>query len=269
MKVKFSAVIPVVDFGNVQPEIELEGDDYKKLEEEGMGYIREAWNKYSKSPFPNNVVGNFKKFDTFTGEQILYDDSQHLYTDLQGNKLISGSEYAKSKAKQFDLELLSGKVAMKYDVPQEIVKKMWSSNGNLSADFGSCIHGAIENWFLFRNFGTEKQYHLPKPKFLRDAVESYPHLDKNILPEVLVSDVKSGRCGRIDQLEIVDSEKKICNIYDIKSDSDISKNIVKHTHQLSFYADILTEHGWTVQSIYVDNFTEGWKTIEIKRVESK
>lgn len=278
MKVKFSAVIPVVDFGNVQPEIELEGDDYKKLEEEGMGYIREAWNKYSKSPFPNNVVGNFKKFDTFTGEQILYDDSQHLYTDLKGNKLISGSEFAKSKVKPFDLELLSGKVAMKYEVPQEIVKKMWSMSGDISATFGTSLHLAMEQWFLHRNYGTEKEYHLPKPEYLKKAVISFPLKDEHVIPEVMVSDVESGMCGQIDglvtdpplmpALQRVYGEKPTMQIIDYKSDSDVKKNLQKHTIQMNFYRQILENKGFTISGMSVWNYiNEEWTEYKLETIE--
>lgn len=269
MKVKFSAVIPVVDFGNVQPEIELEGDDYKKLEEEGMGYIREAWNKYSKSPFPNNVVGNFKKFDTFTCEQILYDDYQHLYTDLKGNKLISGSEYAKSKVKPFDLELLSGKVAMKYEVPQEIVKKMWSMSGDISATWGTSLHLALEQWFLHRNYGTEKEYHLPKPEYLRKAVLSFPLKDFDVLPEVMISDVENKMCGQVDGLNpIIVDDLVSYTIIDYKSDFDVKKNLQKHTIQMNFYRKILENKEFKISGMSVWNYiNEEWTEYKLEKIE--
>lgn len=266
MKVKFSAVIPVVDYGNVQPEIELEGDDYKKLEEEGMGYIREAWNKYSKSPFPNNAVGNFKKFDTFTGEQILYDEAQHLYTDLAGNKLISGSEYAKSKIKPFDLEILSGKVATKYEVPKEIVKKMWSMSGDISSTWGTALHMAMEQWFLHREYGTEKEYHLPKPEYLKKAVLSFPLKDVVIYPELMVSDVENKMCGQVDALEQMSDGSYV--IHDYKSDSEVSKNIKKHQIQLSYYAQILINKGIRVSGISVWNYiNEKWTEYKLEKIE--
>lgn len=266
MKVKFSAVIPVVDYGNVQPEIELEGDDYKKLEEEGMGYIREAWNKYSKSPFPNNVVGDFKEFDTFTGEKILYDERQHLYTDLSGNKLISGSEYAKSKIKPFDLELLSGKVSMKYEVSKDIVKKMWSMSGDISATWGTALHMAMEQWFLHKNYGTEKEYHLPKPEYLKKAVLSFPLKDAKIFPEVMVSDVANKMCGQIDALEQVEDGSFV--IHDYKSDAEVSKNMKKHQAQLSYYAQALINKGFLVSGISIWNYIdEKWTEYKLEKIE--
>jgi len=67
--------------------VEIEGvvDDIPEMEK--------LYNRYSEAKLDFKNAGDFKKFDTFTGEQILYDDVQHLYTDLKGNKLISGSEW--------------------------------------------------------------------------------------------------------------------------------------------------------------------------------
>lgn len=294
MKVKFSAVIPVVDFGNVQPEIELEGEDYEKLQEEGMTYIVGAWNKYGKNKFPDSDVekhikkevesrvldalknfkeisGNnssFEEFDTFTGEKILYDDAQHLYTDLKGNKLISGSEYAKGLIKPFDLELLSGKVSMKYEIPKEIVKKMWSMSGDISATFGTALHMAMEQWFLHKEFGTEKEYHLPKPEYLKKAVLSFPLKDADILPEVMISDVENKMCGQIDGLnQILNDDSVSYTIIDYKSDSDVKKNLTKHTIQLNFYRKILENKGFTISGMSIWNYVdEKWTEYQIERI---
>lgn len=267
MKLKMHA--PSQQFGFV--EIEGGVDDIPEMEK--------LYNRYSEAKLNFKDAGDFKEFDTFTGEKILYDESQHLYTDLQGNKLISGSEYAKSKIKPFDLELLSGKVAAKYDVPQEVVKKMWSMSGDISATCGTALHIAMEQWFLHRNYGTEKEYHLPKPEYLKKAVLSFPLKDEYVIPEVMVSDVENGMCGQIDGLvtdqeliesamQMVNGEKPTLKIIDYKSDFDVKKNINKHTIQMNFYRQILENKGFTISGMSVWNYIdEEWTEYKLEKIE--
>lgn len=236
---------------------------------EDIPEMEKLYNRYSENKLTFKDHGNFKEFETFTGEKILYDDSQHLYTDLDGNKLISGSEYAKGLIKPFDIELLSGKVSNKYEVPQEIIKKMWSMSGDISATFGTSLHIAIEQWFLHRNYGTEKEYHLPKPEYLKKAVLSFPLKDANILPEVMISDVENKMCGQVDGLEqtLIDDLVSY-TIIDYKSDSDVKKNLQKHTIQLNFYRKILENKGFKIDGMSIWNYVnETWTEYKIEVIE--
>ena len=51
--------------------------------------------------------GVFEEIETFTGEKVLYNSEKHEYRDLDGNVLLSGSQYAKSKIKKFDKNMMS------------------------------------------------------------------------------------------------------------------------------------------------------------------
>lgn len=267
-KFTITATIPTVQYGNIQPTIEVEADTYEEAKTIGLARMEDIWGKYAQIPLPKKTDEGFLILDTFTGEKIKYNAETHQYTDLEGTKLVSGSEYKKSFDKPFPRDFLAGKVATKYGVPTETVISMWEANSKISTTFGNSIHYSMEQWFKFRASGCDdKQYNLPKHPFLRAMVEAFPHKDNNVIPEVLVSCVKERMSGQIDGILVIDAEKKICRVIDYKSDADIQKNLDGHFIQLSFYAKILTLAGWSVEMLEVWNYTDGWKSYESAPLE--
>lgn len=204
--------------------------------------------------------GEYVEIQTFTGETVFYNAILHIYKDAHGNPLESGSAYAKSLEKPFDLKRASQAIAKKYALPVEIVADMWARNGDISRTFGTALHLAMEQYNRHKKNGTEKEYHLPKHPFLRSAVTTFPLCDADILPEIMVSDVSRRMVGQIDGL-LVEGEKTGV-IVDYKSDGDVGKNLPKHFNQLSFYADILRPFGWNIRCLQVWNYTDKWECYE-------
>lgn len=248
---KFTFHVPTQQYGF----LEIEGDT-TELKEAEIIYNNYAEKKISFSE------GVFIEEDTFTGEKIRYDAINHKYTDMQGNPLISGSQYKKSLETPFPLDMMAGKIATKYGVPSQTVVDMWSANGTISTTFGNALHLAMEQWFKFRDTGCEdKEYNLAKHPFLREAVMAFPLKDEKAKPEVLISDVANGRVGRIDLLTL--AEKNEYYVDDYKSDADIKKNLTGHFNQLSFYAHILIAKGKKVKGLRVWNYADkGWELFE-------
>lgn len=260
---KITATIPTVQYGNIQPAIEVEAETYEEAKAIGLARIEELWGEYGDKQLKkaSNSVDGFVELDTFTGEKILYNTNTHVYKDLQGNRLISGSEYKKSFDKPFDNALLSGMVGKKNNIPAEIIASVWAANSKISTTFGTALHLAMEQWYKNRdNACGEKQYNLAKPIFLREMITSFPRKDDNIITEVLVSHVASRMAGQIDGIVITGD--KSCRVIDYKSDADISKNLEGHFRQLSFYAKILTLAGWSVEGLEVWNYTNAWERFE-------
>lgn len=271
MRFKVSAVIPVVQYGNIQPEIELEGESFEELRSQAMGYIEGIWKDYGERPMkaPVNTDG-FQRVKTFTGETVLYDDSAHKYTDEDGNALVSGSEFAHKNEKPFDSDMISGLVSKKYGVAKSSILDMWNRNSEISTTFGTSLHLAMEQWFRNKNNGTEKEYHLPKPGFLKAAVASFPLKNETIHPEVFISDIKNKMCGQIDGL--VEYEGSYA-IIDYKTDNDVKKNLSKHGRQLNFYRTALENKGFSVNKMAIWNYAETengyeWKEYSINREET-
>lgn len=268
-KYKLTAVIPTVQYGNLQPAIELEGEDIESLKQEAEKHIQSIWDKFGERPLVAKTTegtgekGTYtgKHIKTFTGETVIYYDqgNDHYYTDLEGNRLLSGSHYAAQLSPKFDKDMLLPKTAKAWGVDEESLGKIWELNGDISTTFGTSVHNALEMYHLYHKIGEKVQsakdldynYVLPKNDTLRAIVLSF--VDKfgaDALPEVMVSDVASKRAGQIDRLSILDEKKKLCRIGDFKTNTELNdKKILQYQHQLSFYADILKKHGWTVEGL--------------------
>lgn len=283
-KYKLTAVIPTVQYGNLQPSIELEGDDIHALKQEAETHIQSIWDKFGERPLvakdsqPSNGSYTAKKVLTFTGETILYYDqgSDHYYTDLEGNRLISGSHYAAALSPKFDKDMLLPKTAKAWGVDAEALGKIWDLNGDISTTYGTSVHNALEMYHLYHEIGDKIQsakeldynYVLPKNDTLRAIVLDF--VDKfgaDALPEVMISDVASKRAGQIDRLQILDSVKKVCRVGDFKTNTELNdKKILQYQHQLSFYADILKRHGWTVEGLDIFHLQQDntWTKIDLE-----
>lgn len=267
MMFTLKATIPAGQYANIQPEITVEAPDFKTAQKLAFKQLKSIWNKYGEKPFPAKVkimkapTGAFTTLTTFTDEQIKYDSVAHLYTDIDGNKLVSGSEYKKRFDKPFPAEMMAKKVGDKYGVPSETILEMWKSNSLVSTTFGTALHRAMEHWFRYRDSACqEKKYNLAKHPFLRGAVTSFPLAGATILPELLISNVANRMAGQIDGLEITGDKAGI--VHDYKSDADIQKNLSGHFIQLSFYAEILRKAGWSIPKVQVWNYTDKWEMFE-------
>ena len=250
------AHIPCQQYGFI--EIEGTEKDLKKIEK--------MYNDYAEYPLVFKK-GVYKEVKTFTGETIRYCDETHSYEDLEGNKLISGSQFKKRFDPVFDKEKILPLMEKKYGVKAAVIDAMWAANSKISTTFGNVIHYAMEQYFRHRQNGTEKEYHLPKHPFLRNVVETFPLKDADVKPELMVSAVKKKMVGQIDGLVQTNVDAKEGYIIDYKTDSDIGKNLIGHFIQLSFYARILQEHGWVISKVEIWNFTSKWEAYKSEVID--
>lgn len=259
-----AATIPTTQYGNIQPSYTVEAETLEEAKALAFALIEADWDKYGDKPLKKKQTGNVVEVITFTGEKVLWNEAAHEYTDMQGNHLVSGSEYAQADEKPFDTALLSGKVASKYNVDPQDVADVWAGNSKISTTFGTALHLAMEQYFKYKHVACDdKEYNLAKPMFLRQAVESFPLKDEQILPEVVLSNIENKMAGTTDGLHIIgDISDKTCEVLDYKSDSDIGKNLKKHFRQLSYYAKILQLAGWSVRKVVVWNYTDKWEAHE-------
>lgn len=232
--------------------------------EDDLPKMIEMHNTYTDGGKIKVSDAGWEEIETFTGEKIRYNDLIHAYTDMEGRKLISGSEYKKRLEKPFDKAMIIPKVAKKYGISDGDVDAVWTSNADVSTLWGDAIHLAMEHYFTHKHNGCdEKEYHIANPPVLRNTVLSFPDLELNIIPEVIVSATKLGMIGRIDALIIDDMDKKICRIGDYKTDYEMDeKKRTSYFNQLSFYAHILQAHGWTVLGLRIWHFDTEWHTYD-------
>lgn len=273
MKYTLTAVVPVAQYANLQPSIEVEADTIKEAEEMVLPYIEEFFNKYSekaKIGAAKNALNTGRKLckDIF-GNEIFYDDFAHEYTNALGEVYLSGSKFAEQFEKPFNSDLIAGKMVAKHGLDEKDVKKlqeMWAMKAEASTSFGTAIHAAIELYGRYKDLAesVEKVTHHHDNPILKQAVELFykDHPEtKGIGYECLIVDNKNKRAGRVDRIEYV--TKKEVYIADFKTNFDIQKSLKKYWLQLSFYAAVCKANGLTVKGLKIYHYTgDAWDTIE-------
>ena len=196
--------------------------------------------------------------NTFTNETIIYDDQYHAYYTTSGRKLLGASSYAKRYQKPFPKADIINRLTTSWDMPATDIDQMWKLNGEVSNSYGTAVHAAMELWFRYRDKGSEiaklrsddYNYALPKNVYLRDIVldfvDTFGHLEGET--EATLSNTRKGMAGRTDFIHILDDTT--CRVADFKTNNEMKDDkLIVYQHQLSFYADMLTEAGWTVEGL--------------------
>ncbi len=247
---KITAHVPTQQYGF----IEIEGEPSEAQE------IERLYNHYAETPIAFKA-GNFVRKVDFFGQEIDYDEENHVYM-WEGRVYDSASQIAKGEQKPFDSVMMSGKVAAKFDVDPADISKLWSLSGQVSRDFGTTVHLALELYGKYQVLAKtlDKEYHTPNHLVLKDIVESFYRGRENEKAEyeVLVVDHKSKRAGTIDRLQIVGD--KTCIIEDYKISYKEDKPYWKK--QLQVYEGLMVANGWKVQGKVIHQFDGKWKDHE-------
>lgn len=295
---KLSATIPTGNYANIQPSIEIETDNIEEASKFAISHVREMFNKYSNQPLmETQEVVDIKSFtEDIT---VKFDKTNHKYT-YNNQVLTSATQYVKQFYKEFDPVAVSINCEKSWGVPAQTIQELWKSNGDITADFGTVVHKALEHYFLHKNDGEtimknrEKDDNpaLPKHPYISNIILDFVKLigdtnkDKAVLTELFVTDSATNTCGLVDRLLILDEKKKVCRIQDYKiniDSADESNNLkalapydtlpanklTKYQIQLSFYANILKKHGWTVEGLDVFVLEQEWKHYKLDVLEIK
>jgi hypothetical protein len=298
-KVKYTltAVVPVAQYANLQPAIEVEADSIEDAEKQVLPYIESFFNKYSEKA----KIGAEKRAlspdrveltDIF-GNKIFYNDKTHEYTNSLGEVYLSGSQYAKEE--EFDADYWAEDIRSRYgldETAKEQIKQMWEVNGSASNSFGTAVHAAIELFGEHRELAdkidfdlktgerkkidtkTEKNSSMSKLPYLKEVVEKFftkERLAEKAKYEVLVVDHKNKRAGRIDRL--LKNEDGTLSIRDMKTNYKIlKKEKDTYSKQLSFYGDLLIANGAKLSEdkpLVLHHLKDGeWVDIEVKKVDT-
>lgn len=278
-KVKYgvTATVPVAQYANLQPTVEVEADSIEEAEAIVLPYIEEFFNKYSdkaKIGAAKNVQSKTRilEKDIF-GNEIYYDDSIHEYTNTLGEIYLGGSTYAAQFEAPFNGEMISGKMVKKAGLDEEVgqaIQDMWRLKADASASLGTAIHSALELYGKYREVAESvgKETHVHDNTILNKAVLSFykEHpVTTEIEYEALIVDHKMKRAGRVDRLEY---DEDGVWVTDFKTNFDVKKSIKKYWRQLSFYAAILKANGLTVKGLKIYHYAnDTWVTIEGKVID--
>lgn len=296
IKYTLTAVVPVAQYANLQPSIEVEADSIEEAESIVLPYIERFFNKHSekhKIGAEKRAIstGRVELTDIF-GNKIFYDDATHEYTNALGEVYMSGSKYAAEEP--FDGDYWASEFVQKYGLKEEDKQRilaMWKTNGNASSSFGTSLHAAIELYGTYHDIAdvididlkTGKRKKLNAKTDKNSALSKLPYLKESVLKfftperlaemaqyEVLVVDHKNKRAGRIDRL--ITLEDGSYEIRDMKTNNKIEKK-EKETYQkqLSFYGDIILANGKTLGSnpLMLHHWTgDDWVDIPLDKVDT-
>lgn len=296
-KYTLTAVVPVAQYANLQPSLEIEAETIEEAQELALPYIEEFFNKYSEK----HKIGAEKRAaspdrveltDLF-GNKIFYNDKTHEYTNSLGEIYLSGSQYAKDE--EFDADYWAHDIASRHGLDEkaeEQIKQMWSVNSSASNSFGTAVHAAIELFGEHRELAnkidmdlktgerkkldtkTDKNSSMSKLPFLQEVVQKFfteERLAEKAKYEVLIVDHKNKRAGRIDRL--LKNEDGTFSIRDMKTNYKILKK-EKDTYgkQLSFYGDILIANGAKLSDkkpLVLHHLKDGeWVDIEVEKINT-
>lgn len=286
---KFGAVIPTQQYGNIQPEITLSEVDINEGTALGLNFINGLFARYSEKGglTPREVLkatGTKKSFNEDV--EVAFEPVAHTY--FFGDKQLTGAtEYIKRFYKPFDAETIAGVLEKNWGTPQQIIKDIWATNGEITSEFGSLVHKSLEFYHNYKAAGEtiakakgeSTNYILPKHPILKSIVEDFIKIDKRkgkIISEALITDIAKGICGHADAIEIIDEKKKICRVGDFKvniNSQEIDKSmkvlspfqelpstkLSKYQLQMSVYGNMLQASGWTVEGLDIYVYEDGWK----------
>lgn len=296
LKYTLTAVVPVAQYANLQPSIEVEAETMEEAQEMVLPFIEEFFNKYSEK----HKIGAQKRAlsqgrvllkDIF-GNEIFYDDATHEYTNSLGEVYLSGSQFASEDP--FDGEYWAQEFVAKYGLKEEDKQKilaMWETNGNASSSFGTALHAAIELYGTYKDLAdiidmdlkTEKRKKLDAKTDKNSALSKLPYLKEVVAKffneersaevaqyEVLVVDHKNKRAGRIDRLITLPDGR--FEIRDMKTNHKILKpERDTYTKQLSFYGDIIIANGHQLgdNPIMLHHWVDNeWKDIKLEKINT-
>lgn len=288
MKYTLSATIPVAQYANITPSIEVEADTMEEAERLVLPYIESLSARYAeegKSLTPGGAeLKRVKLVSPIGGGYAFYDEANHTYVDSNGKKYVSGSEFAEKFKTPFPAEMAAKNCEKKYDLKQQQILDLWNIKGDSASGFGTAMHAALECYGKYGANAGENA--LPKHPFMRKVVlDFFNGRDaENALYEPFIVDMNTLKCGQIDRLLIVDKNKKICRVQDYKFTEAIREEspnkklkapfdtlppceLSKYQLQGSFYSSILQSLGWTVEGIDIHNWVDGWETISLPVLE--
>jgi len=217
--------------------------------------------------------------------ELDYDKIGHRY--LYNGKVLGGTtDYVEKLYPSFKIDMIAKSSANNWKVDAQDIADLWESNGRVSSEFGTAIHNALEHYERYKEMGakiqkirgTEENYALPKHPTLKKIVQEFVDINTvqgQVLTEQLITDIKNLIAGRADRITIIDKNKKICRVGDYKINLDAEKKesklkakgfedlpankITKYQIQMSIYANMLQNTGWTVLGLDAYVYENGWK----------
>ena len=244
------ATIPTVQYGNIKPVVEIEGDYTDDARDQALKILKQVSDMTAGQGYAFEVRG----LPVSAGRTVMQANPMKLYTspltgetielqEVNGHKRLegymSGSRFPAQFFTPFDAEAVLEAIVKKYNVTASEVAAMWKLNNEASTGYGTAIHAALENYDRNHELGDKvksvKTFKtkpdevgpnkaLSKNPFLKKIVEDFHEKfggDYERINELFIWEDEIKLCGSIDRIKVIDREKRIIRIQDFKTDGDI------------------------------------------------
>lgn len=278
--------------------IKSESDDKFKQHEVGhlVSCSIEIGEKKEKNPIneaeldPKNNVPSFNEEDVY----VNFDEVPHVYTNIDTKYFLKGATtYIKKYIKEFDSEMVSKNCETYWGIPVKTIRNAWDLGRDLSANFGTGIHKALEFEDLYGNHtkpkNRERCFNIKHPvikKIVKEFYEMYDELgfEGKVIPEALITDVENNHCALADRVLVTSWENKTCRLQDYKANHSFTTlkevkwsdsmplelpttKLSKLALQLKFQAQMLEKNGWTVEGCDGFVYADGWEYHKVDMLE--
>lgn len=189
-------------------------------------------------------------------DYIFFDVKEHKAYDKDGHELLSGSRAEKQLRPEVDLTYPAKAMSKTTGVKSEDILALWDHNRDLSADFGTLVHAALEHYLRYapvmRKIDENKEReHTAKnwmPDYLGDIVDKF--IETSGLKEhpFVEARIKCGRRTGIVDCLLVNPEEGTFSIWDYKVTKELKEvkytglgKHMKYTVQQNFYREIIED----------------------------
>lgn len=205
-------------------------------------------------------ITKFQKVKVQYGDDdyIYFDEANHNAYDKDGKLLLSGSRFEEKYHPDFNAKYPAKAIAKRTGVFEADVINLWEHKRDISAQFGTLVHKALEEAHIFKeqldkmdeNLEENELFNRLLPNNLAEIVQKYFDFRKETTPEFLSHKIEpevrikyKNLTGIVDNLEWVDD---CFYIFDYKVTDEVKivkytggfKN-KKYTLQQNFYRHIL------------------------------
>lgn len=298
-KIEMKATISTGNYSNIQPCIELQDVDHAEGTAFAMEYVKELFAKYGeRGGIKENAIESEVGIEmpSFNEAGVTIEKCGHSYY-YKGEKLLSATSWLKQYYKEFDAPKIAEACSKSWGVPVEDILAMWDSKKTVAADLGTLVEAAIQHYDRFYAMGEKISAKNGKENpavalhpIVRKVVEEFAEMDwcpegvenVTILPQVLVTDVKNMRVGLVDRLLVTGEKRGRVQDYKVNIDADkADKNnkllglyseleptkLSKYRLQMSYYADMLKNSGWTIDGLDALVYENEWKKYTLETLD--
>ena len=224
--------------------------------------------------------------DVYIGDDdyVYFDPINHKAYDKNGKELLSGSNAEKMFLPEVNLNYAAKALSKTTGAKQEDILAAWDNKRDLSAEYGTMIHAALEKYLRYAPVlrkidANQEREHTAKnwmPEALGDIVDKFVEASGIKDAKSVEVRIKSGnRTGIVDLLLMQD--ENTFTIYDYKIMPEVKEikykgfgKMMKYQIQQNFYREIIEDNGYKCNGMFLWNWDgKKWNKIELSVINVK